>query len=161
MWAGAYQMSEPERLRICGPGTPSMNSAGCEGALAAKKKSGPRAIHAVPSLRSLGSKVELMASRSAGLLEFASSMSCGAVDLSAANAHVLSTRNRIVSGAEDLRERMARLLRKVANSGIKSRSIDRCCWVIFSIVFVVTAVVGAGACGEVDVVADDAGVPAG
>ena len=57
---------------------------GCEGACVAKKKSGPWPAQAVPSLRSLASKLAGIASRRFALLDFARSISCGAVSLSAA-----------------------------------------------------------------------------
>src|SRR5260370_10787500 len=86
MRAGAYQRVEPANCCNCGPGAPSMTSDGCEGASVAKKKSGPRPAQAVPSLRSLGSKVAVMASRKLGLFDLASSINCGAVNFSSANA---------------------------------------------------------------------------
>ena len=61
-----------------------MNRAGFEDDSTAKKKSGPRPIQAVPAVRSLASNVVVIASRSVGLADLASAMSCGAVDLSAA-----------------------------------------------------------------------------
>src|SRR5260370_8920281 len=88
MRAGAYQRVEPANRCNCGPGAPSMTSDGCEDASVAKKKSGPRPAHAVPSLRSLGSKVAVMASRRLGLLDLASSINWGAVNFSAASADV-------------------------------------------------------------------------
>src|SRR5437879_9886442 len=85
MRAEAYQSVEPANCRNCGPGTPSMTSDGCEGASVAKKKSGPWPTQAVPSLRSLGSKVAVMASRRLGLLDLASSINWGAVNFPSAN----------------------------------------------------------------------------
>src|SRR5439155_9600485 len=84
MWAAEYQMSEPASCRMCGPGAASIKSSGFACARTAKIKSEPRPTQAVPSLRSLDSKVELMASRKFGLAAFASSTSCVAVDFSAA-----------------------------------------------------------------------------
>ena len=52
-----------------------MSSEGCEGACVAKKKSGPWPAQAVPSFRSLASKVAVIASRRPALLDFARSIS--------------------------------------------------------------------------------------
>src|ERR1022692_2087872 len=72
-----------------------MKSAGFEGASLAKKKSGPRAIQAVPSFRSLASKLAVIASRRLGLFDLASSMSCVALDFSVATAGAISNRTRM------------------------------------------------------------------
>src|SRR5271165_946676 len=80
----AYQRLELASCCICGPGASSMKRAGFADDSMAKKKSGPRPIQAVPAFRSLASNVVVMASRSVGLGDLASAMSCGAVDLSAA-----------------------------------------------------------------------------
>src|SRR6266852_1222621 len=86
MCAGAYQKSEPVRCCIDNPEAPSITSDGCEGDWTAKKKSGPRPAQAVPSIRSLASKLAVIASRRPALLDFARSISCGADLFSAANA---------------------------------------------------------------------------
>src|SRR5215831_6037481 len=86
MRAGVYQRSDPENCCIWGPGEPSITSWGFGWLWTAKKKSGPWPAQAVPSFRSLASKVEGMASRKLGLADFASSMSSVAVSLSAAGA---------------------------------------------------------------------------
>src|SRR5712692_2445587 len=86
MRALAYQRSEPANCCILGPAAASMTSAGFEGASVAKKKSAPRLIQALPSLRSLASKVAVIASRRFGLFALASSISSRAVDFSAARA---------------------------------------------------------------------------
>src|SRR5258707_15839802 len=84
MRAAAYQRSELARDRSWGPGAPSIKSCGLEFDSRAKKKSGPWPAQAVPSLSSLASKVAVIASRRAGPGIFASSMSWGAGDFSAA-----------------------------------------------------------------------------
>src|SRR6266849_9300347 len=86
MRAGAYQKSEPAKCCMGGPETPSITSDGWEGASTAKKKSGPRPAQAVPSLRSLASKLAEIASRRPALLDLARSISCWADFFSAANA---------------------------------------------------------------------------
>src|SRR5271154_5706570 len=80
----AYQRLELASCCICGPGASSMKRAGFADDSMAKKKSGPRPVQAVPAFRSLASNVVAIASRSVGLADLASAMSCGAVDLSAA-----------------------------------------------------------------------------
>src|SRR5260221_13700335 len=74
MRAAAYQRSELARDRSCGPGAPSIKSCGLEFDSRAKKKSGPWPAQAVPSLRSLASKVAVMAVCKAEPGDFASSM---------------------------------------------------------------------------------------
>ncbi len=63
-----------------------------------KKKSGPRPAHAVPSLRSLSSKLAVIAPRSPGELELARLINCGADIFSAAKAEVM----RKNTSSEDL-----------------------------------------------------------
>src|SRR5712692_6625794 len=89
MRAGAYQKSEPAKCCMGGPETPSITSDGWEGASTAKKKSGPRPAQAVPSLRSLASKLAEIASRRPPLLDLARSISCGADLFSAAKAEAI------------------------------------------------------------------------
>src|SRR5271155_370341 len=84
MRAAAYQRLELASCCICGPGASSMNRAGFADDSMGKKKSGPRAIQAMPAVRSLASNVVVIASRSVGLADLARAMSCGAVDFSAA-----------------------------------------------------------------------------
>src|SRR5215467_2862007 len=76
MCAATYQRSEPASGCICGPGTSSISSSGLDVACKAKKKSGPRPAHAVPSFKSLASKVDAIDSRKEGLADFANSISC-------------------------------------------------------------------------------------
>ena len=100
MWGSGYQKSEPARCCIEGPGPPSIKSEGSEGACTAKKKSDPWPAHAVPSVRVLRSKVAVIASRRAALLDFARSISCVAELLSAANADAL--KQILIKSSEDL-----------------------------------------------------------
>src|SRR5260370_33162750 len=67
-----------------------MNSEGSEAASVVKKKSGPRPAHAVPSLRSLASKVVMIASRRPAGFELARLINCGADIFSVARAEVVS-----------------------------------------------------------------------
>src|SRR6266446_5307803 len=106
MRAGAYQRVEPANCCNCGPGASSMTSDGCEGASVVKKKSGPRPAQAVPSLRSLGSKVDAMASRRVGLLDLASSISFGAVNFSAPTADTAKASEHSTSRHAKLKNRI-------------------------------------------------------
>ena len=93
MWAAAYQRSEPASCCICGPGTSSITSDGWACASVAKKKSEPRPAHAVPSLRSLASKLSAIALRRPALPDFARSINCGADIFSAAVARAVTQNN--------------------------------------------------------------------
>src|ERR1700722_13744810 len=90
MCALAYHRFEPARCAMAGPGPPSITSAGCDAASSAKKNSGPLDMLAVPSFSALASKLAVIASCSPGWSDLAISISCSAVDLSAANATGLS-----------------------------------------------------------------------
>jgi hypothetical protein len=98
MWAGAYQSEEPGKFCIGGPDFLSMKSSGFAGASVAKKKPGPRAIHAVPSFSSLASRVAVMASRRPGLFDLASAMNWVASDFSAANGDSWSRQEDSAAG---------------------------------------------------------------
>jgi hypothetical protein len=76
------------------PGLSSITNMGCEAASVAKKKSGPCPAHAVPSLRSFGSKLSVIADRKSTLLDFASSTNSIAVFLSAAQADAIKPTQR-------------------------------------------------------------------
>src|SRR5579859_1644476 len=84
MCAFAYQSCASGTCVIAGPAASSIISVGAEAASTAKKNSGPRPIHAVPSFRSLASKLASMAARSSGLCDLASSINSGAVRFCAA-----------------------------------------------------------------------------
>ena len=86
MCAGAYQKSESARCCNGGPEALSITSEGWEGDWTAKKKSGPRPAQAVPSFRSLASKLAAIASCRPPMLDFARSISCRADFFSVANA---------------------------------------------------------------------------
>ena len=70
---------------IAGPAASSMISVGVEAASTAKKKSGPCPAQAVPSFRSLASKLASMLARSSGLCALASAINSGAPSFSAAS----------------------------------------------------------------------------
>src|SRR4051812_20872381 len=85
MRAGAYQRLVPASAVIAGPEASSMNNSGFAAASVAKKKSVPCPTQAVPSFRSLASKVALIAEANPGLDALAMAINsteedlCGAV----------------------------------------------------------------------------------
>src|SRR5580704_13951411 len=97
MRAAAYQRSEPVRCCICDSAPSSMTRNGCVAASIAKKKSGPWPAQAVPSFRSLASKVAVIAFCRPEGLDFASSINCRADNLSTAYPGATRQRERTVT----------------------------------------------------------------
>src|SRR6516225_1473337 len=86
MRAVAYQRFEPASGCIVGPAASSMINSGLASASRAKKKSGPRPAHDVPSCNSFSANDAVMASRSCGLAALANAISCVASSFSSAEA---------------------------------------------------------------------------